>query len=147
MTEKPLPKFTRQDSIAILPKLEGLGGPTSFQAKLREGLAQRGLRSHFDPSEAGTRALLVIGGTRHLAKIWQAKRRGMRVVQRLNGMNWIHRKRKTSLKHYLRSEYGNFNLSVYSRASGRTHHLPISICPLLVADHLRKSTSRRRRDL
>jgi len=31
----------------------------------------------------------------------------VRVVQRLNGMNWLHRKRKTGLRHYIRSEINN----------------------------------------
>ena len=100
-----------EESFALLPKLEGLGGPTSFQGKLIAGLNRRGIRCHFNPADPSTRALLVIGGTKHLGIIWQARRHGIRVVQRLNGMNWVHKKRNTGLKHYLRAEYGNFNLS------------------------------------
>ncbi len=55
--------------------------------------------------------ILVIGGTRNLFPLWQAKRRGLRVVQRLDGINWVQRKRNTGLKHFLRAEYGNFILS------------------------------------
>ena len=104
-----------KDSICILPKLSGLGGPTSFQGRLVQGLTQRGIAVHFNPADPSCRAILVIGGTKQLADIWQAKRRGVRIVQRLNGMNWIHRKRTTGLKHYLRSEYGNWNLSFIRR--------------------------------
>ncbi len=100
-----------QDSIALLPKLEGLGGPTTFQAKLIAGFEKQNIRCHFNPKDPTTRALLVVGGTKHLGSIWQARRRGIRVVQRLNGMNWIHKKRKTGWKHYVRAEYGNYNLS------------------------------------
>jgi glycosyltransferase involved in cell wall biosynthesis len=32
------------------------------------------------------------------------------VIQRLDGMNWIHRRRRTGLAHFLRAEYGNLNL-------------------------------------
>ena len=32
-------------------------------------------------------------------------------MQRLDGINWIHRHRNTGLRHYLRAEYGNFILS------------------------------------
>ena len=104
-------QINAEESFALLPKLEGLGGPTSFQGKLIAGLNRRGIRCHFNPADPSTRALLVIGGTKHLASIWQARRHGIRVVQRLNGMNWVHKKRNTGLKHYLRAEYGNFNLS------------------------------------
>jgi glycosyltransferase involved in cell wall biosynthesis len=37
------------------------------------------------------------------------------VVQRLDGMNWIHRIRPVSLKHSIRAEYGNFVLSFIRR--------------------------------
>lgn len=97
--------------LALLPKLEGLGGPSSFQSKLIQGLKSRGISAGFNPLEPGIQTLLVVGGTKQLYTIWQARRKGIRVVQRLNGMNWIHRKKKTGIKHFLRSEYGNFNLS------------------------------------
>lgn len=98
-------------SICLMPKLDGLGGPTSFQAKLIQGLEKQGIRCHFDSEDPTTKAILVIGGTKHLGRIRRAKNRGVRIVHRLNGMNWIHTKRRTGLRHYLRSEYGNFILS------------------------------------
>ena len=94
-----------------MPRLEGLGGPSSFQAKLIQGLKQHGIDAHFDPQNKDVKTLLVVGGTKHLATIWQARRRNIRVVQRLNGMNWIHKKKKTGIRHYLRSEYGNWVLA------------------------------------
>lgn len=97
-------------AIAMIPELKGLGGPASFQEKMMLGLKKQGYEGHFDLNNPEVRSLLVIGGTKHLAEIWKAKRKGVRVVQRLNGMNWIHRKKKTGLRHYLRSEYGNFLL-------------------------------------
>jgi glycosyltransferase involved in cell wall biosynthesis len=50
---------------------------------------------------------LVIGGTRQIGALWRAKRRGARIVQRLDGMNWLHRQQRTGVRHYLRAEYGN----------------------------------------
>lgn len=108
--EKTLTSQTDK-SVCLMPKLEGLGGPTSFQAKLIQGLQKRGIQTHYNPADPSTGTILVIGGSKHLEKIWSGRRKGIRVVQRLNGMNWIHRKKKTGLKHYLRSEYGNFILS------------------------------------
>jgi len=37
--------------------------------------------------------------TRQLALLWRIKQRGVRVVQRLDGINWIHTVRPISLKH------------------------------------------------
>jgi glycosyltransferase involved in cell wall biosynthesis len=103
------------DSICILPKLESLGGPASFRARLVDGLSQRGIRAHQDPTDPTCRAVLVIGGTRHLGTLLQARRRKLRIVQRLNGMNWIHRQRRTGLRHYLRSEVNNYLLAFVRR--------------------------------
>jgi glycosyltransferase involved in cell wall biosynthesis len=102
-------------SICILPRLEGLGGPASFRARLVVGLARRGIRAHQDCSDPTCRAMLVIGGTSRLNEILSARRRKLRVVQRLNGMNWIHRRRPTGLRHYLKSEYNNAILALIRR--------------------------------
>ena len=65
----------------------------------------------------------MIGGTRDLKGLWQARRRGIRIVQRLDGMNWLHRVtgfRKTGIRHFLRAEYGNGLLSlIRSRFANR----------------------------
>ncbi len=56
--------------------------------------------------------MLVIGGSKRLDVLLRAHRRGARIVQRLNGMNWLHRRLPTGLKHYLRSEVNNWLLAV-----------------------------------
>jgi glycosyltransferase involved in cell wall biosynthesis len=35
------------------------------------------------------------------------RRRGVRIVQRLDGINWLHRRLRTGPRHFLRAEYGN----------------------------------------
>ena len=74
-----------------------------------------------NPDKA-TKSVLVIAGTRNLLPLWRAKRRGVRVVQRLDGINWVHRKKNTGLKHFLRAEYGNLILS-FIRSKIATHIL------------------------
>ncbi len=90
----------------------------SFRAKFSAGLRARGIEvvndvRSFDKlrtSSATPDAILVIGGTRDLPGLWRARRRGVRIVQRLNGMNWLHRQVNTGMRHYLRAEYGNWIL-------------------------------------
>jgi glycosyltransferase involved in cell wall biosynthesis len=98
-------------SICIVPAVQGTGGMASFRGKFEAGLQARGLRITHHPHEADD-AVLVIGGTRDLLPLWKARRRGLRIVQRLDGINWIHRRRNTGLRHFLRAEYGNLNLSL-----------------------------------
>jgi glycosyltransferase involved in cell wall biosynthesis len=84
----------------------------SFQAKFVQGLGERGIEVCQDLADWSYQAVLVIGGTRDLRSLVKARQRGVPVVQRLNGMNWIHRKRRTGIKHYLRAEYGNWLLAL-----------------------------------
>ncbi len=93
--------------VCLIPKLSGVGGPATFQQKLSFGLSQRGVEVCYDIRDIPCDALLVVGGTRHLVGLWQARRRGTPIIQRLNGMNWLHRVRRTGVRHYLRAEYGN----------------------------------------
>jgi glycosyltransferase involved in cell wall biosynthesis len=107
--------------IAIVPAVDGVGGMTSFRLKFEAGLKARGIDVTHNPDDA-TESVLVIAGTRNLLPLWRAKRRGLRVVQRLDGINWVHRKKNTGPKHFLRAEYGNFILS-FIRSKIATHIL------------------------
>jgi len=103
-------------SICILPELKGMGGPVSFHNRLIGGLQARGVEVHHNPHDPACTSILIIGGTHRLVDVWQAKRRGVRIVQRLNGMNWVHRKQHTGLAHYLRSERNNWVLRYIRRS-------------------------------
>ena len=98
-------------SICILPKLKGHGGPASFQAKMIKGLDKLGFKVNHDPRKSSTAALLIIGGTRKFDDLYYAKKNGIRVIQRLDGMNWLHKKKNTGIVHRFRSERMNFQLS------------------------------------
>jgi len=99
------------ETICILPRKLGMGGPASFQARFAEALRLQGVSVSYDPDDPAISAVLVVGGTRHFADLRTARRRGVRIVQRLNGMNWVHKKKYTGIKHFLRAEAGNWILS------------------------------------
>jgi len=96
--------------ICIVPEVT-TGGMASFRLKFEAGLTKRGIEVTHNPNDASD-VILVVGGTRNLLPLWRAKQRGGRIVQRLDGINWVHHKRNTGIKHFLRAEYGNFNLSL-----------------------------------
>lgn len=93
--------------LCLINRIPGVAGPASFQRRLAAGLAARGVDVCYSLDDRPYQAALVIGGTRQLGGLWRARRRGVRVLQRLDGMNWIHRKSRTGLRHYLRAESGN----------------------------------------
>jgi len=94
-----------------VPQVSGVGGMVSFRDRFTAGLERRGIAVCTRLEDTPYDAVLVIGGTRDLLGLHSVKKRGVRIVQRLNGMNWIQRKRRTGLKHTLRAEYGNFILN------------------------------------
>ena len=97
--------------VCLTPWLQGVGGMASFQGRLAEGLRRRGIEVVYDLEVRPLEAVLVIGGTRRLDELWRARYKGIPVVQRLNGMNWLHRRRWTGVRHFVRAEYGNILLS------------------------------------
>lgn len=103
------------ERICIVPQVHGVGGMVSFLHKFSTAVGKYGVEVTNDLRAGRYAAILVIGGTRALGPLWQARQRGVRVVQRLDGINWIHRVKPISLKHTLRAEYGNLLLSIVRR--------------------------------
>lgn len=106
--------------ICLTPQVSGVGGMVSFQHKLAAGLDQRGVQVSYDLADTPYDAVLVIGGTRRLGQLFQARRRGVPVVQRLDGMNWLHRlhlpgRPRPSVRHFLRAEAANWLLNTIRR--------------------------------
>ena len=97
-------------SICIVPRVEGLAGVASFRLKFEDGLRARGIDVTHDFSQPAD-VVLVLAGTRHLFQLSKAHRHGQRIIQRLDGVNWVHRVRWAGLRYTIRAIYGNANLS------------------------------------
>ena len=97
--------------ICIIPEVNGLAGVASFRLKFEDGLRLRGVDVTHDPSEPAD-AILVLAGTKDLIPLWKAHRRRARIVQRLDGINWVHRARWAGFRYTVRAIYGNANLSL-----------------------------------
>lgn len=102
--------------IAVVPAVHGLGGMVSFQGRFITGLEQRGIVVTRDLSDPDVQAALIIGGTRQVGSLLAARRRGVNMVQRLNGMNWLHRVQPTPVQAFVRSELNNWLLAFIRRS-------------------------------
>jgi len=100
--------------ICIVPRVEGTGGMASFRLKFEQGLRARGVDVTHDLSNEAD-AALVIAGTRNLIPLRQARQRGQRIVQRLDGINWVQRVRWAGVRYTVRAEYGNAMLAFIRR--------------------------------
>lgn len=82
----------------------------SFRLKFEQGLRARNMDVTHDLDDKSD-AVLVIAGTRFLLDLNRARRRGIRVVQRLDGVNWVQRVKWSGVKYSVRAEYGNVMLA------------------------------------
>lgn len=68
----------------------------------------QGIEVTYNLNERPYDVVLVIAGTRHLVQLARCKRDGVRIVQRLNGINWVHRVQRTNLRQYLTASARNW---------------------------------------
>ena len=102
-------------NICIVPKLNGLGGPASFQQRLISVLLKNNCDVHHDLNADDIDVILVNGGTRNLGGLIKAKQKGIPIVHRLAQMNWVHRQKFSGLGFSYRSERNNILLSFIRR--------------------------------
>jgi glycosyltransferase involved in cell wall biosynthesis len=93
--------------ICLTPKV-GSGGPASFQTRLEAEFARLGLQTTYDPASRPLDAVLLFAGTRNLGPLRRCRRDRIRIVQRLDAINWLHRVSPRPIRHFLRAE--GFNL-------------------------------------
>lgn len=101
--------------VCITPRVISMGGVGSFRLKFEEGLRVRGIDVTYDLADPLVDVILILAGTKNLVGLWGAKKRGVPIVQRLDGINWIQRKRWTGVRYHLRAEYGNALLAFTRR--------------------------------
>lgn len=102
--------MTNLRRLCLVSRIPGVAGPAGFQRRLAHGLAARGIEACYDLRDRPFDAILVTGGTRQLGGLLRARRQGIPIVQRLDGMNWLHRRMPTGPRHYLRAEANNLLL-------------------------------------
>lgn len=96
--------------LCLHPRIPGAAGPANFQRRLEAGLRARGIDITYNLHDHDVDAVLVVGGSRGLGSLWRVRRSGIPIFQRLDGMNWLHRRLRTGMRHWLRSELNNLLL-------------------------------------
>ncbi len=99
--------------ICVLPELHGVGGMVTFQNKFSKGLSARKVEITYNLEDRPYQSILVVGGTKNIPGLIRSRRKGIPIVQRLDGLNWLHRAqarkniRDFHPKFFMRAEYGN----------------------------------------
>lgn len=88
-------------------RAQSFGGPGSFQTRLIQELNDRGFRAVYPDDPMLPFVILVIGGTVRIDWLIRCRRKGVRVIQRLDGINWRHKVIDCSSWYKVRSEIRN----------------------------------------
>ena len=91
----------------MFPHPPGAGGPGSFQVRFERELKAKGYKIAYKGNDLIPDIIFVVGGTKKV--IWLALMRLKRVpvLYRLDGIGWLHKKKKVSLKHFWLGEFRN----------------------------------------
>jgi glycosyltransferase involved in cell wall biosynthesis len=92
----------------MFPHPPGGGGPGSFQIKFENKLKKNGWTITYADDNQNTDLIFVVGGTRKLGWLWKMRRKGVPIIYRLDGISWLHKKKKVSLKYYFTAEIRNY---------------------------------------
>lgn len=85
-----------------------IGGPGSFQTRISKALEKRGWKIVYPEDNVLPDVILVVGGTRKLSWLRKCKKKGTKIVHRLDGLFWQHRVSSYSLKTKIVSEIYNW---------------------------------------
>jgi glycosyltransferase involved in cell wall biosynthesis len=94
--------------IICFPHRPGSGGPGSFQTRFEKELLALGYKVEYKETNVFPDLIFVVGGTRYLGWLIRMKLKGVPILYRLDGISWLHRKKKVGLKTFLLAEFRNF---------------------------------------
>lgn len=88
------------------------GGPGSFQIRFSNFLKKNGWDIVYPEDNVTPDVIFLVGATRKFKWLIQNKRKGIPVVMRLAGLNWLFRLKKVGTRKQLLDRYRNFALQI-----------------------------------
>ena len=83
------------------------GGPGSFQSRFENELKKVNWEVKYPDDKITPDVILVVGGTRKLAWLIWNKLKGVPIIYRMDGINWLHRKVQVTAKKWFQNEARN----------------------------------------
>ncbi|KAF5028253.1 Glycosyl transferases group 1 [anaerobic digester metagenome] len=99
----------KERPVICFPHAPGTGGPGSFQNRFEKELGLRGWKIEYKGKSTKADIIFIVGGTKSLLWLFRMKFMGKPVIYRLDGISWLHKKKKVGLKKFLLAEYRNWN--------------------------------------
>jgi glycosyltransferase involved in cell wall biosynthesis len=101
-----LNRHTTQHTITF-PHPPGSGGPGSFQTRFENELKTKNWKITYAGKTDKTNVIFIVGGTRKIFWLIWMKLKGIPIILRLDGIVWLHKKKKVSFKHYIKASSSN----------------------------------------
>ena len=99
--------------VIAFPHKPGSGGPGSFQRRFEAQLIKEGFNiGYLSNKKLNPDVIFIVGGTKKIFSLIKWKNKGVPIVYRLDGINWLHKVRKAkqnTFKNFFRSELINLN--------------------------------------
>ncbi len=94
----------------FFPHPPGAGGPGSFQKRFEEALIRSDFSVNYSKQPEKPDIIIIVGGTRKIFWLILNKFKGVPIIYRLDGIQWLHKKqfRKAGIKKYVISEIHNY---------------------------------------
>ncbi|MBI1224021.1 MAG: glycosyltransferase [Bacteroidetes bacterium] len=89
------------------PHKAGTGGPGSFQTRFESELRLLGWQIIYPNDKVNPEIVFIIGGTKKLFWLSKLKIKGIPIIYRLDGRNWLHWKKKKGISNILLLESRN----------------------------------------
>lgn len=93
----------------VFPHPPGSGGPGSFQRRFEQELISNNYHITYADTKVSGDIVFIVGGTGKIFWLLKMKLKGVPIIYRLDGINWLHRKKrgKRGIKAYLSAEISN----------------------------------------
>lgn len=105
--------MTNKAKLIVFPHPPGSGGPGSFQSRFEQELQIIGWRVAY---EGGTNeipdAILIVGGTKKIFWLIRMKFKNVPIIYRLDGLAWLHKKKKLGIKKRVVTDFQNLLLKI-----------------------------------
>ena len=101
--------------ILFMNKAAPYGGPGTFQTNIERFLKKNGVEIIYPDSKISPDIIFIISGTKKIGLLLKYKFKGVKIIQRLDGMNWRHKVEDVSFLFKLKCEIVNFIIAFIRR--------------------------------
>lgn len=85
----------------------GAGGPGSFQSRFEKELRKNGYNIFYKGDKIRPDLIFLVGGTTSLLWLLKMSNNNIPILQRIDGIRWLYKIKKVSLKYYLLVDFYN----------------------------------------